>query len=81
MTDARVYDDWQLEAIERVTGRCCAIGNRRAMMETLDERGHPIIYDIAGLPTTLFTYDGTRDGFQRAYLVWARANEETESPF
>jgi len=51
------------------------------MMETLDERGHPIIYDIAGLPTTLFTYDGTRDGFQRAYLVWARANEETESPF
>ena len=74
--EEQIYDDWQVEAIERVTGEDVVVTNWGVVIEHTLSIWHP-----SGECTAVFQYDGTRDGFQRAYLEWARANTAIEPPF
>ena len=68
----KVYDDWQIEAIERVTG---------FPVETI-LGGEVLIRDNQpDILWVLFQFDGTREGFQAAFKEWSYANEEIEPPF
>ena len=73
----KVYDDWQMEAIERVTGKHAFI-NSRAVFLTDDCLVPMDEYDMP----CLFIFDeDSREGFQAAFKEWSDANEEIEPPF
>lgn len=70
-----VYDDWQIEAIERIEGPTISVLSDQVIC--WGPSGNPFYTD----GHTIFEYDGTREGFQAAFKEWSYANEEIEPPF